>query len=341
MVVIKNLKFNIMGKVRFGIIGTSLIVDKVLKGAFLDDRFEFTALYSRTREKGEAFAAKYGVKHVFTSLEEMASSDLIDAVYIASPNSLHAPQSILCMKHKKHVLCEKPFASNLAEVKEMIAVAKENGVALMEAMIPTMLPNFQSVRDNLPRIGKISKYFSSYCQYSSRFDEYKEGFYANAFLPEFAGGSIMDIGVYTVYPMVVLFGRPERVCAEGTFLESGVDGEGVAIFKYPHMTGTVLFSKFTHSTLPTEIQGEEGSIQTDKIGKIDRVKMVFRNREDEDLTVPNSLESQYYEVKEFIDIVQSGRQHSDINSWENSLIVMEILDEIRRQIKERGTDRAI
>ena len=115
-------------KVRFGVIGTNFIVDKVLEAARLDHRFELTAIYSRTQERADEFAKKHNVPHTFTSLEDMLSSNLIDAVYIASPNSLHASQSILCMQHGKHVFCEKPFASNANEVKTMIAAAdKANG----------------------------------------------------------------------------------------------------------------------------------------------------------------------------------------------------------------------
>ena len=94
------------GKVRFGVVGTNFITDWVIAGARLDERFELVAVYSRKQETADAFAAKHQIPYTFTSLEEMAKSPLIDAVYIASPNFLHAEQSILCMKHGKHVLFE-------------------------------------------------------------------------------------------------------------------------------------------------------------------------------------------------------------------------------------------
>lgn len=105
----------ITNKIRFGVVGTNFITDWVIAGARQDERFELVAVYSRTQETADAFAARHQIPYTFTSLEEMAQSSLIDAVYIASPNFLHAPQSILCMKHGKHVLCEKPFASNVRE----------------------------------------------------------------------------------------------------------------------------------------------------------------------------------------------------------------------------------
>ncbi|MEG1635429.1 MAG: Gfo/Idh/MocA family oxidoreductase, partial [Rikenellaceae bacterium] len=149
--------------IRFGIIGTNFITEWVLAGASQDCRFEPSAIYSRTREKAEEFAAKHSIKHVFTDLEQMASSELIDAVYIASPNSLHADQAILFMSHGKHVLCEKAFAHSSAKAREMIECSAKYNVALMEAMKPTLTPHFRKIIAVLPTIGKVTKYFSSYC----------------------------------------------------------------------------------------------------------------------------------------------------------------------------------
>nr|MCR4766003.1 Gfo/Idh/MocA family oxidoreductase [Bacteroidaceae bacterium] len=136
-------------KIRFGVVGTNKITDWLLAGAKEDERFELTAICSRTQERAAEFAAKYGVEHTFSSVEEMASSHLIDAVYIATPNCTHAKIAITCMDHGKHVLCEKPMASNAREVKQMIEAAQRNHVTLMEAMIATMNPNFFKVREML------------------------------------------------------------------------------------------------------------------------------------------------------------------------------------------------
>ncbi|WP_029906793.1 Gfo/Idh/MocA family protein [Prevotella sp. 10(H)] len=319
-------------KVRFGVIGTNFIVDKVLEGASLDPRFELVAIYSRKQETADAFASKHHISHTFTSLEEMASSPLIDAVYIASPNSLHASQSILFMQHGKHVLCEKPFASNANEVKAMIAAAKENNVTLMEAMKPSMTPNFMAIKNNLDKIGTIRRYFSCYCQYSSRYDKLKEGIVLNAFDPALSNGAVMDLGVYTIFPMVVLFGRPKSISATGLKLSTGADGQGAVNFEYDGMDATILYSKIADSSLPTEIQGEDGTIICDRINIINEVKLKYRNGEETVVSTPNPLHEYYYEVAEFIDMVLAGKTESEINSHENSLITIEIVDEIRKQL---------
>lgn len=319
-------------KVRFGVIGTNFIVDKVLEAARLDHRFELTAIYSRTQERADEFAKKHNVPHTFTSLEDMVSSNLIDAVYIASPNSLHASQSILCMQHGKHVFCEKPFASNANEVKAMIAAAEKYNVRLMEAMKPTMTPNFSTIKDNLKEIGTIRKYFSCYCQYSSRYDKLKEGVILNAFDPSLSNGAVMDLGVYTIYPMVVLFGRPKKISATGLKLFTGADGQGSVNFEYEDMDATVMYSKIADSSLPTEIQGEEGTITADRINIINKVTLKKRGGEETIISTPNPTHEYYFEVVEFIDLIQKNRRESTINSLENSLITIEIIDEIRKQL---------
>ena len=330
-----------MNKIRFGVIGTNFITDWVIAGAKQDERFELVAVCSRTQERANEFAAKYDIPYTFTSLEEMAESPLIDAVYIATPNYLHASQSILCMKHGKHVLCEKPMASNAYEVKQMIAASRQYGVTLMEAMKPTLTPNFRVLREALPKAGVIRRYFASYCQYSSRYDKFKEGIVLNAFKPELSNGAMMDIGVYTVYPMVVLFGRPNKISASGVVLSTGTDGQGAVNFEYEGMNATVLYSKIANSSLPTEIEGEDGNFMLDKINQINRVTWQARPVASsgkgpltpvEDISAVTDKDEYYYEVAEFINLVQAGKQESEVNSHENSLITIEIIDEVRRQL---------
>ena len=330
-----------MNKIRFGVIGTNFITDWVIAGAKQDERFELVAVCSRTQERANEFAAKYDIPYTFTSLEEMAASPLIDAVYIATPNYLHASQSILCMKHGKHVLCEKPMASNAYEVKQMIAASRQYGVTLMEAMKPTLTPNFRVLREALPKAGVIRRYFASYCQYSSRYDKFKEGIVLNAFKPELSNGAMMDIGVYTVYPMVVLFGRPNKISASGVVLSTGTDGQGAVNFEYEGMNATVLYSKIANSSLPTEIEGEDGNFMLDKINQINRVTWQARPVASsgkgpltpvEDISAVTDKDEYYYEVAEFINLVQAGKLESEVNSHENSLITIEIIDDVRRQL---------
>lgn len=318
--------------VRIGIVGTNMITERLLEAAIAIEDFKLTAVYSRTSEQAEKFASNYGVTKIFTNLEEMAGSKDIDAVYIASPNSFHAQQAILFLQNGKHVLCEKPLASNACEVATMIEAAKEHQVLLMEAMKSTLLPGFKVIQDNLHKIGPIRRYFASYCQYSSRYDKYKEGIVLNAFNPKFANGALMDLGVYCLYPLITLFGEPNEVKASGVMLESGVDGEGSVVLSYDDKDAVVMYSKITNSSLPSEIQGEKGSMIIDKISSPEKVEIYYNDGTTEQLPIEQSHPVMYYEVKEFIDLINSGKMESAINSFANSYTTMQVVDRVRTEI---------
>lgn len=215
-----------MTTVRFGVVGTSAITEWFIKAGKKLDGFELKAVYSRSIEKAEEFGKKHGAELFFDDLDAMSKCDEIDAIYIASPNFMHKEQAILCMNNGKNVLCEKPFATNKRDAEEMVKCARENNVLLMEEMRLTCTPNFQNVKNNLDKIGKIRRYSANYCQYSSRYDKFKEGIVLNAFKRELSNGALMDIGVYCIHPMVNLFGRPNSLKANAVKLSTGVDGEG-------------------------------------------------------------------------------------------------------------------
>lgn len=318
--------------IKFGVIGTNWITESFLKAAGEIEDFKLNAVYSRTEEKARTFAEQYQVSTIFTNLEEMAQSSEIDAVYIASPNSLHAEQAILFLNNQKHVLCEKPIASNQHEFKKMVEAAKENNVLLMEAMKSTYMPIFNRVEEHLDRIGQVRKYFASYCQYSSRYDAYKNGQVLNAFDPAFSNGSLMDIGVYTIYPLVKLFGKPAEIHASCIKLNTGVDGQGSIIMKYEDKEAVVFFSKISDSNLPAEIQGENGSIIIDRISSPQKAGIVFRGGQSEDITVSQPFDPMYYETKGFIELIKNGKTESEVNSFETSLTVLQIMDEARKQM---------
>lgn len=317
--------------VRFATIGTNWITEAFINAARLVDSFELAAVYSRTDETAKRFAEKVGAPRTFTDLQELAKSNDIDAVYIASPNAFHAEQAILLMNHGKHVLCEKPLASNAKEVEAMIAAAKRNGVVLMEAMKSTLMPNFAAIRQHIHKLGRIRRYAANYCQYSSRYDAYKQGTVLNAFNPTFSNGALMDLGVYCLYPMVTLFGKPRSVKAQSVKLESGVDGEGAIVLDYGNMDAVVFYSKITNSHLPSEIQGEDGNMIIDAIHTPAKIEIRYRDGRVEDITVPQDKPPMYYEAEEFIRLIESGKHESTINSHCHSLWTMEIMDEARRQ----------
>ena len=315
--------------VRFGFIGTGKIAESFYQANRFINGFALTAVYSRTLEKAKEFGQRKGVLAYYNDLEAFAKSDAFDAVYIASPNCCHHDQAIRMMRAGKHVLCEKPMASNYAEAEEMFQVAKEEGVILMEGMRSIYTPGFQKMTEYMETLGKIRRATIQYCQYSSRYDNYKRGIVENAFKPELSNGALMDIGVYTVACMIRLFGAPKSIKAAGVRLSNGVDGEGTILMEYEDMIGEAIYSKITNAAMPSQILGEEGVMQ---VTEMENVKDLHIKRK----TVAQTIHFEQsdnilnYETAAFIKMVKTG------TGWETArditLETMKVLDEARRQM---------
>lgn len=318
-------------KVNFGIIGTSNISHWFLEAALKDNRFNFYSIYSRDSAKGEEFIKKYNLSvKVFSNLDKMLKDPNINAVYIASPNGVHYEQAKKALGNNKAVLCEKAFTANSKEALELINLAREKNILLMEAIRNIVLPNFKLLKDNIYKIGKVRRYFASYCQYSSRYDKFKEGEVLNAFKRDLANGSLMDIGVYCIHPMISLFGKPNEILGQCTYLSSGVDGQGTGIFEYKDMEGIINFSKITNSYLQSEIQGEKGSIIINKITDMKEIIIKYRNGQEELISIDQEELDMKYEISEFIDLYITGQTESKVNTLENTLIVMNVMDKMRK-----------
>lgn len=316
--------------VNFAVIGTNFVTDSLIEAGRACKDFHLQAVYSRKIERAQEYAAQYGVTDCYDSLEELAEADNIDAVYVASPNAFHARQSILMMEHGKHVLCEKTIASNKKELQQMIQAARENHVVLLEAMRPVFDPGFLAIRENLPKIGKVRRATFQYCQYSRRYDNYKAGIVENAFKKELSNGALMDIGVYCVHPLVKLFGKPKEISAHCLKLDNGIDASGTIIAMYEDMQAELLYAKITDAILPSQIQGEEGSMIIEEIPDTKKIKIRYRDKSWEEITIEKKNNNMYYEVEEFIRLIQNqedGSEHNQYSLWE-----LEVMDEARKQM---------
>ena len=320
-----------MNKINFATIGTSWITEAFIQGAKHCDEFVLKAIYSRSEEKAIIFAEKNGAEKYYTSLDEMLSDKEIDAVYIASPNSLHAEQAIKAMNCGKHVLCEKPVASNAFEFEKMIEESKKNNVLLMEAFKSSLMPGFNKYKELLNKVGQVRSVFADFGKYSSRYDAHKRGENVNTFKAEFSNGALMDLGVYCLFPIIKLFGEPKEVKAFSTVIPDGVDGAGVTILDYNTFTAILKYSKVGNSFLPTEIQGEEATILIDKINQPRKIEIIYKNGTTEAFDCELNDDDMYYEAREFIDCILSGKTESEINDHKTSLTVMKVMDNARLQ----------
>lgn len=318
-------------KIRFGIVGTGFIVDEFMKAITDFGDIEVVGIYSRKQETGNSFASKYKIKNIFTNIDDMISSKMIDAVYIASPNSLHCSQSIKFLENKIAVFCEKPLGSNKKEVEMMIDSSIKNKTLLMEAIKTVYMPNYEIIKENLHTIGEVRSVYSSYCQRSSRYESYKNGIILNAFKKELSNGSTMDIGLYPTYFVYGLFGEPEQIDAQGYLLSTGVDGAGTMMLKYPEFTAVINHSKVATSNAPSEIIGEKGSIIIEKISTVDKVIFNYNDGIIKEYLC-DEKSKMYYEIEEFIKMYKNKKNESEKNRHIDSLKVISILESARKSI---------
>lgn len=315
--------------IRFGIIGTNFVSDWMAEAIGMTEGAEIAAVYSRGTETGNAFASKHGIPRVFTDFEEFIHWNGIDAVYIASPNFAHCGQAVAAMGAGKHVLCEKAIATNCSEFERMRKAARENQVILMEAMRPVHDPSCRILMEAMDTIGPVRRACIEYCQYSSRYDKFREGVILNAFNPEYSNAAIMDIGVYCIHYCARLFGMPDRIHAESSFLHNGMEGCGILLLNYGQMQVEIVYSKITESAFPSVIQGENGTLTIDRLSKPTKVMRIGRDGDQKDLGYLPSENNMVHEVMDFMELIRRGEWDHEYLKY--SQITMKIMDEARRQ----------
>jgi scyllo-inositol 2-dehydrogenase (NADP+) len=316
--------------VTFAVIGTNFITENFLSAAKQCEEFRLGLVYSRSMERAAAFAQKWGAPKACDSFEQLCADREIQAVYLASPNSFHAAQAIALLKAGKHVLCEKPMATGSEELEQMLAAAKENHVILLEAMRIAFAPSMEVIRRNLYKLGPVRRAVLSYCQYSSRYDKFKNGTIENAFDPTLCNGALMDIGVYCVQAMVMLFGAPKKISASGYFLKNSIDAYGTVLADYDGMSAQLLYSKVNFSFAPNEIQGEKGCLLFEPLSVPRRLKIRYNNGEEEILESEFEDQDMYYELNCFIECIKNGTGAEKWNA--DTRTEIQVMDEVRRQV---------
>nr|WP_160723952.1 Gfo/Idh/MocA family oxidoreductase [Bacillus sp. USDA818B3_A] len=316
----------------FATVGTGWITESFIQAAKLSKQYQLVGVHSRTEENAMKLASQHNAPHYYTDLEEMARSEEIQAVYIASPNSLHFEQTLTFLKNRKHVICEKPIFSNLAELETAYKTAEEHGVYLFEAIRNIHTPNFKILKEKLKMAGTLRSAILPYMKYSSRYDLFLEGEEPNIFSAAYSGGALVDLGVYPLYLAVCLFGKPKKVSYHPVVLRSGVDGGGTLLLDYEGFVCTVLCSKIVDSIIPCEIHGEKGTFILEDAAPISEIKFHdTRTKESQILSVNLEDQNMVYECINIADIIETNNrvEYEQLKDW--SRIVLRITEEARQQ----------
>lgn len=315
--------------INWGIIGLGKIASKFAQDLLTVESAQLYAVASRHQDKADSFAKQFKAKKAYDSYENLAKDPNIDAVYIATPHSFHKEHSILCLNHKKAVLCEKPFAMNREEVEEMILAANANNVLLMEALWTYFLPHYQYVLKELK-----SKRFGSLLKVEADF-----GFQptidmnSRVFKKSLGGGSLLDIGIYPIFVALSTLGKPNDIDAKATFFENGVDSSCDMIFNYDHGVKAFLKSTLLEKT-PTEatFYCENGVIKINsKFHEPSSVNLTYEGKE-ETFDFGYKTIGYNFEVLHFNELIRLGITESPIMTFDFSRHLMKLLDNVRQLI---------
>jgi predicted dehydrogenase len=315
-------------KIRWGIIGLGNIANKFATDLATIENAELVAVASRSQENADEFAKKHNSKKAYNSYLDLAKDAEVDAVYIATPHSFHKEHAILCLKNKKAVLCEKPFAMNLQEVEEMIGVAKENNVLLMEALWTYFLPHYTYVLKSLKneKLGKLLKLEADF-GFSRAFDNN-----SRLFKKEVGGGSLLDIGIYPIFAALSTLGKPNSIKANATFFDNGADSECNMTFNYNNKEAFLKSTLVEDTATEATFTCERGVIKINTMFHMPTTVTITENGKDEIIDFKTKTIGYNFETEHFNNLLRTNKKESDVMTFEFSKNLIKTLDSVRKII---------
>jgi predicted dehydrogenase len=318
-----------MNEMRWGVIGTGGIARAFARDLKFAPGHRVVAIGSRSIEKALGFASEFDCS-ALGSYEELVETD-VDAVYVATPHPMHAPNTTLALEHGKPVLCEKPFAVNSRESSVMIDTAQRKNLLLMEAMWSRFLPHYRTIRDLLQEeeFGEIISISADHGQNLPLPNFYR------LHAPELAGGALLDLGIYPISFTYFILGKPQSIVAKAEYTPTGVDSQTSMIFRYENgahanLTTTLLVkSPCTATVVGTKatlyVDGDFYTPTSMRLKRVNGEVIEFPK-----VYAGHGLREQ---AIEFAQLLRLGKKESELMSHADTQSIMESMDEIRSQIK--------
>lgn len=317
-------------KIKWGILGCGKIANKFARDLKLVGDAELAAIASRNAEKLANFSGEFRPAQAFDTYEALVECADVEAIYVATPHGMHYDHVMLCLRNGKAVLCEKAFALNLAQAREMVEFARKQKIFLMEAFWTKFLPQYEKVMDII-RSGKIGEIKLIQSDFGFKAPEPKA---QRLYDPLLGGGSLLDIGIYPVFLAQSILGKPTQVHAFITPYESGVDEQCVMTMKFAGGALAVLSSTFAAET-PVEamIAGTDGRIvmRNRFHNATGTVELVMGREDVQRIDVPGEEGFGYqFEIRHVNDCLRRGLTESPVMTHADTLMLMETLDRIRK-----------
>ncbi|MBD5550771.1 MAG: Gfo/Idh/MocA family oxidoreductase [Lachnospiraceae bacterium] len=320
-----------MEEIKLGTIGSGVIVHSILDNVKITDGIRLVAVYSRSEEKGKALASEYGADKVYTEMDAFLADKEINFVYIATPNLLHYEQIKKALLAGKNVICEKPFCTRAEQAHELVDMAKERHLFLIEAVPTAFLPNFGILKRELSGIGKVKLVLGNYSQYSSRYDQLLNGEIPNVFNPEYGAGCLMDLNFYNVYLNVALFGKPDDAVYYPNIYPGLADTSGILVMRYDGFVSQSAGAKDTWGVNSFQIEGEKGYIYVkDGSNGIAEVRVVTKTGDKVFNDQPNP-DRWFYEVQNLTKLVLADDYDAIYERLDVMLDVIATLESSRKK----------
>lgn len=319
---------------KLAVLGTGKIVQEFLPMIQQVENVELVALLStpRSLDKAKEMQVQYHIQEVYTDYETLLGNEIFDTVYVALPNHLHYQYTKAALLQGKNVICEKPFTLNAQQLQELIQIATEKRLILLEAITNQYLNNFLQIKKDLAQLGKIKIVECNYSQYSSRYDAFKEGKILPAFDPQKGGGALMDINIYNIHFVVGLFGKPEKVQYLAN-IERDIDTSGILVLDYGAFKAVCIGAKDSTAQIRSVIQGTDGSIEV--LGATNEMPRYERRSKTEIEAVNVNLDKHrmYQEFAKFTEVIDQKDLAFALEQLNHSLTVMQVVDQALESAK--------
>lgn len=319
---------------KLAVLGTGKIVQEFLPMIQQVENVELVALLStpRSLDKAKEMQVQYRIQEVYTDYETLLGNEIFDTVYVALPNHLHYQYTKAALLQGKNVICEKPFTLNAQQLQELIKIATEKRVILLEAITNQYLNNFLQIKKDLAKLGEIKIVECNYSQYSSRYDAFKEGKILPAFDPQKGGGALMDINIYNIHFVIGLFGKPEKVQYLAN-VERHIDTSGILVLDYGAFKAVCIGAKDSTAQIRSVIQGTDGSIEV--LGATNEMPRYERRSktEVEVVNVNLDMHRMYQEFAKFTEVIDQKDLAFAFEQLNHSLTVMQVVDQALESAK--------
>jgi len=320
-------------QLNWGIIGPGNIAhDFAQDMALVNPQQRVTAVLGAHEESTEKFAKEFGTEAAYLDMENFLQHPGLDIVYIATPHPQHYAFAEACLQQKIAVLCEKPMTINSDQTKKLIELSRANNCFLMEGIWIRFLPSIQQMLQLIAKdtIGKLISVKASMGYKAPRESDNRY------FNPKLGGGSLLDLGLYTVFLAHLLLGKPKAIKAIGTLTEKGIDESCSILMDYEGSAQAILDSSIvSQSDRPAEIAGEKGVIQLlyPWFEKCPGIELQLYNQEKQLFDTNWEGHGLQFEIAEALHCIQHKKIESELISHKFSLELSSSLDEIREQIK--------